>query len=639
MKTEVVLDGLAFPEGPRWHEGRLWFSDMHAHRVLAMAPDGAVEEIVQVPEQPSGLGWLPDGRLLVVSMRDRKLLRLEPDGLAVHADLWDLATYHLNDMVVDDAGRAYVGNFGFDLDAQEQPREAEVLRVDPDGKARVAADGMRFPNGSVITPDGRTLIVGESFGACLTAFPIAADGSLGERRTWATLEGAVPDGICLDAEGAVWVASPVSNQVLRVHEGGAVSARIDVDQMAIACMLGGDDGRTLYVLTSATTHAEEAPRLLSGRIEAVRVEAPTPGSPEPGLSPRIRPILRRRGGPMKIDAGLMTTDLASVPERIRQLEAQGYDGVVTAETAHDPFLPLTLAAEHSEHIELQTSIAVAFARSPMILANIGHDLNQFSKGRFILGLGSQIKPHITKRFSMPWSHPAARMKEFIQAMRAIWACWHEGEPLRFKGEFYTHTPHGSVLQPRAGHPATGLRSVDAGRRSVPRMIRGGRRGGGPVAGTSTPAYNRKYVDEGRPSPPCDEGASTPPDASAHDQIEVTGTGFIVTGSDARAWEENRRATCKQIAFYGSTPAYRPVLEAHGWGDLQGELNAMSKRGEWDEMGERITDEILEQFAVVGQPKEIPGLLRARWGDTVDRVFAGLFGDEESRENAMQELRG
>jgi sugar lactone lactonase YvrE len=276
---EVLLDGLAFPEGPRWHEGRLWFSDMHDQRVLALDESGGVEEIVRVEQRPSGLGWLPDGRLLVVSMWDRKLLRLDPDGLAVHADLSGLATFHCNDMVVDARGRAYVGNFGFDLDAGDTPREAELILVHPDGRAEIAAEKLRFPNGTVITPDGRTLIVGESFGACLTAFDIADDGSLSGQRTWAKLEGAVPDGICLDSEGAIWVASPVSNEVLRVREGGEVTSRIATDRMAIACMLGGDDGRTLFILTAETTHAEEAPKLRSARIERARVEVAHAGLP------------------------------------------------------------------------------------------------------------------------------------------------------------------------------------------------------------------------------------------------------------------------------------------------------------------------------------------------------------------------
>ncbi|UCE85924.1 MAG: SMP-30/gluconolactonase/LRE family protein [Deltaproteobacteria bacterium] len=278
-ETTVLLDGLAFPEGPRWRDGKLWFSDMHARAVMTVDATGSAETVVDVPGQPSGLGWLPDGRLLIVSMTDRRLLRLDPDGLAEVANLEALASFHCNDMVVDGGGCAYVGNFGFDLDARETPKPAEIVRVTPEGDARIVADDLDFPNGSVITPDGRTLIVGESFGACLTAFDIEADGSLGGRRVWARLERAVPDGICLDAEGAIWVASPVSAEVLRVHEGGAVSDRVKVSTQAFACMLGGDDRRTLFVCTATTSRGDEARAQRAGRIETARVESPGAGLP------------------------------------------------------------------------------------------------------------------------------------------------------------------------------------------------------------------------------------------------------------------------------------------------------------------------------------------------------------------------
>jgi sugar lactone lactonase YvrE len=196
-----------------------------------------------------------------------------------HADLSGFTASPCNDMVVDARGRAYVGNFGFDFEHGEKPRATCLLRVDPDGSAAVAAEEMRFPNGSVITPDGRTLIVGESFGACLTGFTIGADGALSGRREWARLEGAVPDGICLDAENAVWVAWPVSNEVLRVREGGAVAERIPVGRQAIACMLGGPDRRTLFVLSADTVHGTEARRLRSARVDAARVAVPGAGLP------------------------------------------------------------------------------------------------------------------------------------------------------------------------------------------------------------------------------------------------------------------------------------------------------------------------------------------------------------------------
>lgn len=278
-QTKVLLDGLVFPEGPRWRDGKLWFSDMHAMRVMTVDPSGRSEVVVEVPECPSGLGWLPDGRLLVVSMNDRKLLRLDPDGLHEVADLGHIATFHCNDMVVDGRGRAYVGNFGFDFAAGEEMTPAAIALVMPDGEVRVAAEELAFPNGTVITPDGKTLIVGETFASRLTAFDIQDDGMLTNRRLWAQLEGAVPDGICLDAEGAVWVASPLSAEVLRVREGGEVMRRIPVSTQAIACMLGGAERRTLFVLTAGTVDPEQAKRDKLGRIETVEVDVPGTGWP------------------------------------------------------------------------------------------------------------------------------------------------------------------------------------------------------------------------------------------------------------------------------------------------------------------------------------------------------------------------
>ncbi len=278
-RPDVLLDGLLFGEGPRWRDGRLYFSDMHAHRVVAVDDAGRCEEICRVEAQPSGLGWLPDGQMLVVSMTDQKLLRLEPEGLVLHADLSGVARYHCNDMLVDDAGRAYVGSFGFDLHGGAKPVPSTLALVLPDGTVHQAADDMRFPNGTVLTPDGRTLIVGESFGARLTAFDVDEAGGLSGRREWARLEGAVPDGICLDSEGAIWVASPVSAEVLRVHEGGRVSRRVPVETQAFACMLGGDDGRNLYICTAADSDPAICQEKPSGRIEVVRVDAPRAGLP------------------------------------------------------------------------------------------------------------------------------------------------------------------------------------------------------------------------------------------------------------------------------------------------------------------------------------------------------------------------
>jgi sugar lactone lactonase YvrE len=279
-EAEVLLGGLGFAEGPRWHDGRLWFSDMGAARVVDVDPDGQDKVVLEVPTRPSGLGWLPDGRLLVVSMRDRRVLRLEPDGeVVVHADLADLASFDCNDMVVDGLGRAYVGNAGFDLSARPlEVRAAEVVLVTPDGEARVVDDEVVFPNGSVVTPDGSTLVVAETFGQCLTAFTIAEDGSLTDRRTFASLRGTSPDGICLDAEGAVWVADANGSACLRVREGGEVVDRVDTGRGCFACMLGGADRRTLFLMT-AEGFEGAAIRRRTAAIEVVEVEVPGAGYP------------------------------------------------------------------------------------------------------------------------------------------------------------------------------------------------------------------------------------------------------------------------------------------------------------------------------------------------------------------------
>lgn len=278
-KTDVLLRDLCFGEGPRWREDRLWFSDMHDLWVKTVDLAGNHEKRLEVEGRPSGLGWLPDGRLLVVSMRDRRLLRLDPEGLVLHADLARFASYDCNDMVTDARGRSYVGNFGFDIHTDAPRGTADLCMVTAEGEARVVARDLEFPNGTVITPDGRTLVVGESFGARLTAFDVADDGSLGERRTWAKLEKAVPDGICLDAEGAIWVASPLGNEVLRVQEGGRVTHRVTASTNAIACMLGGPQRRHLFVCSSTTIEPEACRRQRPARIEVAEVDVPGAGFP------------------------------------------------------------------------------------------------------------------------------------------------------------------------------------------------------------------------------------------------------------------------------------------------------------------------------------------------------------------------
>ena len=278
-ETKTLVDGLCFGEGPRWREDKLWFSDMHAHTVCTVDMAGNLEVIVEVPTKPSGLGWLPDGRLLIVSLLDKKLLVYSDGKLSEYADLHDLATYHCNDMVVDQRGRAYVGNFGFDLENGDQPVPAELVMVTPDGAAKIVAEDLMFPNGTVITPDNKTLIVGETFGARLTAFDLKEDGTLANRRVWAELEDAAPDGICLDEAGGIWVASPVSGEALRVLEGGEVTDRIKIEGQAFACMLGGPDRRRLFILTASSFTPQECQQNRDGKIETVDVQFAGAGLP------------------------------------------------------------------------------------------------------------------------------------------------------------------------------------------------------------------------------------------------------------------------------------------------------------------------------------------------------------------------
>ena len=274
MKLTPLLDGLGFGEGPRWRDGRLWYTDHRFKHVRTIDEAGQVETLVDGPGQPSGLGWRPDGTMLIVSMTDRRLMRFADGRLTVEAELSGLAPHNCNDMIVDPHGRAYVGNFGFDLEAKATPCTTCLIRVDPDGSVHKAADGLMFPNGTVITPDGRTMIVAETFGNRLSAYDLAADGTLSNRRTWAAVGGCFPDGICLDAEGAIWVADPLGRRVLRLREGGAITHSIDLaPRGAYACMLGGADRKTLYVITNNVGVANE------GRIETMRVDVPAAGWP------------------------------------------------------------------------------------------------------------------------------------------------------------------------------------------------------------------------------------------------------------------------------------------------------------------------------------------------------------------------
>jgi sugar lactone lactonase YvrE len=294
MTADVLIDGCHFTEDPRWRDGRLWYSDFYGHAVHSTSPSGDDRVELALGDQPSGLGWLPDGRLLVVSMTDRKVIRVEADGSVVdHADLSGIATWWCNDMLVDPLGRAYVGHFGFDLDtfldehgeaavlAEPGPPRAHVVLVGPDGSVEVAADDLRFPNGTVMTPDGRTLIVAETLGLRLTAFDVDDDGRLSRRRVWADLSGDLvpPDGICLDAEGAVWVANALGPTCVRVLEGGRITDRVEFGQNVFACALGGDDGTTLFACTAPDSNATRRAARPEARIEAVTVAVPGAASP------------------------------------------------------------------------------------------------------------------------------------------------------------------------------------------------------------------------------------------------------------------------------------------------------------------------------------------------------------------------
>ena len=337
---------------------------------------------------------------------------------------------------------------------------------------------------------------------------------------------------------------------------------------------------------------------------------------------------------MKVDGGI-GTDLHKVAQSAQEVEAAGYTGAWTAETSHDPFFPLLLAAEHTTTLELGTSIAVAFARNPMILANIGWDLQAYSGGRFILGLGSQIKPHITKRFSMEWSHPAPRMREMILAIRAIWDTWENGTPLNFKGDFYTHTLMTPFFAPEraelAGHGTPKIFLAGVG--ELMTEVAGEVCDGFICHGFTTERYLREVT-----IPALERGRAKA--GKTMEGFEVMGPSFVVSGNSEAELEAASAGTRQQIAFYGSTPAYRGVLELHGWGEMQDELNGLSKQGQWVEMGNCITDEILNTFAVVGEPEHIAPELHRRYGDVIQRIsfYAPYKTDPERWSKVLADLR-
>jgi len=333
---------------------------------------------------------------------------------------------------------------------------------------------------------------------------------------------------------------------------------------------------------------------------------------------------------VKVDAGYFGP-LGRAASTAVELERAGYDGIVTVETAHDPFLPLVLAADRTERIELITGIAVAFARNPMLLANLGWDLQEFSGGRFVMGLGSQIKPHITKRFSMPWSDPAARMQEMIEAIRAIWTAWNHGEKLAFRGEYYRHVLMTPVFDPGPnphGDPKISLAGVG------PLMTRtAGRVADGFVSHAfQTAEYLRDVTLPSLTAGLSDSGRG-------RDELEISMAVLVVTGHTEEAAARADRAVRRQIAFYGSTPAYRAVLDHHGWGEAQDVLNRLSKEGRWDDMADVIDGEMVEAFAVVAEPAELPERLRERFGGILDRVqFNAVGSDGEAWQPVLEKIR-
>ena len=335
---------------------------------------------------------------------------------------------------------------------------------------------------------------------------------------------------------------------------------------------------------------------------------------------------------MKVDATLVTGSAEDFVATAVDAQERGYDAVWFAETAHDPSVGLTLAATRTTTITLGTAITVAFARTPMTAAITANDLHAVSGGRYVLGLGTQIKPHVTRRFSMPWSRPADRMREYVQAVRAIWATWNEGEPLRFSGEFYTHTLMTPFFSPPPnpyGAPPIHLAAVG------PRMTEvAGEVADGLLAHAfsterylhevTLPALRRGFERAGR-------------DGSA---FEISGTALIATGTTEEEFAASVRDVRRQVAFYGSTPAYAPVLELHGWGELATELNRLSKQGDWDAMGEAVDDEVLHAIAVVAEPDDVGPALARRFGGVAQRIplYAPNGADLDRWDRARQYLQ-
>lgn len=332
---------------------------------------------------------------------------------------------------------------------------------------------------------------------------------------------------------------------------------------------------------------------------------------------------------MKIDAW-MRDGLDGVAGQARSIEGLGFDGIMAAETTSDPFLPLILAAEHTDRVALMTAIAVGFARNPMTLAHLGHDLNAFAKGRFVMGLGSQIRPHIKRRFSMPWSKPAARMREMVQALHAIWDCWYDGKPLDFRGEFYTHTlmtPAFSPKKSKYGRPKIMLAAVG------PLMTKAA---ASVTDGIILHAFTtERYIREVT-VPIIDKALGEA--GRERGDFEIAHIPFVICDQNEEAFEASRRDVKAQIAFYGSTPAYKGVLDLHGWGDLQPELNRLSKLGRWDHMAGLIEPDMLNAFAVMGDPTQVASEIKTRFGGMIDRVNVNIGYDDETVTGFIRRLK-
>ncbi|MCU1344184.1 MAG: putative oxidoreductase [Acidimicrobiia bacterium] len=334
---------------------------------------------------------------------------------------------------------------------------------------------------------------------------------------------------------------------------------------------------------------------------------------------------------MRVDGGAVF-GLAGAGQAAREAEEFGFDGFWSAETNHDPFLPLVSAAEATTTIELGTSIAVAFARNPMTVATLANDLQEFTGGRMVIGLGSQIKPHITKRFSMEWSHPAARMREFVLAMRAIWDCWNNGSKLNFRGDFYSHTLMTPFFEPGPnpfGPPKVALAGVG----DMMTKVAGEVSDGFLCHAFSTERYLREVT-----VPALEEGRRLA--GKTLEGFDINAPGFLVTGETEEELAAECVVTKGRIALYGSTPGYRPVLELHGWGELQDELNKLTKQGRWDDMGSLITDEMLHTFAVVAEPQNLAAAIKQRYADVATRVsfFVPPTSNPEVWRSVVAELR-